>query len=922
MLRLLRSLYPLLLLLSVLPARAGAPMDYRPDPRSVQRYGPAYRYPQAGWIVLHVEGEPYERGFQQGKLLAPEIAANVRCFAETQAPDAPAEGWRLTRTLTNALFVRRYDKEYLEEMKGIADGAAAAGAKFEERPVDLVDVVALNAWPEIGTLDSALEALPTGLEGLKTARPGAKLPPLPKEEHCSAFAAVGPATADGKIVFGHITMFGLYPSNFFNVWLDVKPSKGHRVLMQTYPGGIQSGLDYYLNDAGLIVTETTIRQTKFEPQGLALASRIRKALQYADNIDGLVAILRDGNNGLYTNEWLMADIKTNEIAMFELGTHKDKLYRSSKNEWYGGTEGFYWGCNNTKDLDVRLETLASTDGRPANVVFHPSDRDKLWQRLYREHRGKIDADFGRLAFTTAPIAAYHSLDAKVTTTALAGELKTWALFGPPLGRTWQPSPEERKNYPEIRPLYSNPWTILHVNPPAPAEANAIVAVDLGKRLQNWDDAGGGRRRRGGSGGSDGEGFVPTVPAWHGTLLPKTDADVWLAAAFADYEHYVSQETALHKRAKDGKLAPADQDRLALTLFAPRSSYLAATRTAEDKALADVRSLPDRDEWYHIAAGKGVLLLHELRRTLGDATFATAMDSFGQAHAGKEVTTAEFKAHLEKAAGKKLDDFFAIWLTKPGLPTITLGEVAVSRQGNAFTVAGELRREPQAPATSVEVLVRTRGADVSKTVHLDGPVTRFTLETSEAPRRLVVDPHARAVHASGPVFSTQSFSADLEHTLIVYGTADEVPTNREAAEALQRAILQRGSNVLVAIRSDKEVTEAELKGNHLLLIGRPDTNAVVARFRDALPIRFGSRSFVVGEDVYANPDSGVIAAGENPLDRKRSIVVLAGLEGGTTLRSAPLLERRGAAEVIVLPASGETKTLVLPARDLVRELAAK
>src|SRR5262245_8318915 len=50
---------------------AEAPPDFRPDPLSVQRYGPAYRYPQAGWIVLHVEGGPYERGYQHGRLLAP-----------------------------------------------------------------------------------------------------------------------------------------------------------------------------------------------------------------------------------------------------------------------------------------------------------------------------------------------------------------------------------------------------------------------------------------------------------------------------------------------------------------------------------------------------------------------------------------------------------------------------------------------------------------------------------------------------------------------------------------------------------------------------------------------------------------------------------------------------------------------------------
>ena len=36
-------------------------------------------------------------------------------------------------------------------------------------------------------------------------------------------------------------------------------------------------------------------------------------------------------NGLYTNEWLIGDTKTNEIAMFELGT--DTRICSSRDEW-------------------------------------------------------------------------------------------------------------------------------------------------------------------------------------------------------------------------------------------------------------------------------------------------------------------------------------------------------------------------------------------------------------------------------------------------------------------------------------------------------------------------------------------------------------------------------------------------------------
>jgi hypothetical protein len=840
------SLVFLVALCLTTPAAAAAPTgDFKPDPRSVRRHGPAYRYPQAGWIVLHIEGEPYERGYQHGWLLAPEIVGYVKCFASLQNSKAPADGWKTVRTLANALFVRRFDDEYLKEMKGIADGASAAGAKFDDRPVDLVDIVAINCWAEIETLDAALEATPTGLEGIRFPRRRPQNMPAPKPMHCSAFAATGPATADGKIVFGHVTMFDLYPSLFYNVWLDLKPAKGHRVLMQTYPGGIQSGMDYYMNDAGVLVLETTIAQTRFDPKGLSLSSRIRKALQYADNIDKAVELLQKDNNGLYTNEWLLADVKTNEIAMFELGTTKSKLYRSSKGEWFGGTEGFYWGCNNTKDLEVRLDTIASINDKPANMVWKPADRDKKWLQLYARYKGKIDADFGKTAFTTTPLCSAITIDAKYTTTDLAKQLKSWVMFGPPLGKSWQPTDDEKQRFSDIRPLVSNPWALVHAQAPAKEEAKGLTVADLPDKIE--DVSSGDKDDKKQSMLRTEDRSPPTVPAWHGTLLPKTDGDIWLATAFADYQKIVALENALEE--KDGKLSQDECDKLAVELYAHRSNYLAASRIRADVPLAKIRSEITRDDWYRIASGKGVLLLHELRKAVGNKTFQDTMDSFGRAHAGKEVSGADFQAYFTKIAGKKVDGFFESWLTQPGLRTSTTG---------------------------------------------------------------------------GGVYSVLSFKEEPEDTLIVYGTLDEEAANKETAEALQEGVRANWCNCTVTVRADKEVKDDDLKNRHLLLIGRPDCNAIVARFQGALPITFGSRSFVVRKDAFAHPGSGVIVAAESPLNKRFSIVVLAGLSAEATTKLPAVLNKKdqSAAEAFVAPNGGKPKALVLSAKDLIREVAGK
>ncbi len=700
------------------PARDGHSLDLA----SVERYGPAYRYPQAGWIVLHVEGQPYERGYQHGRLLAPEIGDYLRLLASKKSPKAPGEAWREARTLVNALFLRRYDKEYLEEMKGIADGAAAAGAKFDGRPLDLLDVVALNSEVEVLFLESALHATANGLEGQRFAEPADRAARSAPPEHCSAFAATGPATADGKIVFGHITMFSLAFVRHFNIWLDVHPSQGHRVLMQTYPGGIQSGMDYYLNDAGLCVAETTIAQTKFDIEGTALASRIRKALQYSDSIDKAVEILKSTNNGMYTNEWLFADTKTNEIAMFELGTHKSKLWRSSKDEWFGDTKGFYWGCNNGKDLEVRLETVASLEGKPANLVFHPSDRDMTWLRLYREHFGKINEGFGFLAFTTPPLSAFPSCDAKFTTSALAKDLKTWAVFGPPLGKTWEPTESDRDHVPGIRALVPNDWTLLTADAPQKREGKA--AVDLAssaKADSKYPD------------------HAHDLPAaWRGTILPETDADVWLAAAFADYEKVVAQEREIRKQAKGRALSSAEQDVLDMAMFGARSRYLTAVARAKgDCALTSIRADLTRDEWYHIAAGKGTLLLAELRAQLGEEVFLKLMDTFGREHAGKKVSTADFRRAVAALPYQPLKpQFFEGWLQDRGLPNDTAPEGYWSIDSfdhepeKALIVYGTLK-ESQAQREAAEILQRQiarRWSNVTIPITADRTVSDDELKT--------------------------------------------------------------------------------------------------------------------------------------------------------------------------------------------------
>lgn len=802
--------HPLLALLLVASSVTAAE-PFQPDPASVRRHDVGYRYPQNGWAVVHIEGEPYDRGVQHGRLLSKEIETYIAALSEHRAPKDGAAYWDLYRELVGAMYLHRFDREYLEEMKGIADGAAAGGAKANGRAVDVVDIAGVNLWVELACLGDALRATPTGLEGLNPRKPVATGSAPEQEHHCSAFAATGPATADGTIVFGHIIMWNVHQASHFFVWLDVKPAKGHRVVMQTFPGGIYSGMDYYISSSGLMMTETTIEQTRFNTDGTPLATRARKALQYATTIDELVKELVDRNNGLYTNEWLIGDAKTNEIAVLEQGTNTYRLRRSSRNEWLTpGVEGFYWGCNNGKDVQVRLETVTDVKGRPEDLTWKPADRDLAWLKLYAKHRGKIDADFGKLAYSSAPLAKLRSLDAKVTTTAMARKLETHALQGPPYGRVWHPEPWAKEKFQILRPLIPNDWTVL--TPAAPA-AESVKTVDAGGRspaVRTPPEA--------------------TVAAWHGTLLPLTSSDEWLTAAFARYERIVATENAMRARS-GGKLTPADERELDLHLFRYRTDYRFATLTGPQDASkwTPLMEQLDRARRSRELTAYGFLTLQALRAHVGAEPFAQAMDAFGLAHAGKEVSVKQFADAMGQATGKDVSR----WLADHGVN---------------FKVAG-------------------------------------------------------------PTFTTATWLEEQDHAVIVYGTAGDAAANREAATALQTALRVSHGNEIVPVKSDAVVTDADLKDNHVILIGRPAANGVTKRFAAAFPVAFGPASCKVGDEQYGHESTAVTAVGTNPLNQRYSTVVLAGLSAEATYRVA----ERGnfpTAEVIVQTGNGPVRRLVV------------
>jgi hypothetical protein len=434
------------------------------EPQTDARLKNAFRRPELnGWIFVHLEGTPAQIGYQHGYLLAREIDDTKKAVELSLTHDS--RPWAFWRETAEKVLWPKVPAEYQTELKGIVEGARAKGVR-----IDLWDLTAVNAW---------LELSPYYLNWYEKSHRH------PTPEHCSAFVATGSYTKDGKPVIAHNNWTDYLTGSRWNIIFDVKPAAGYRFIMDGMPGLIHSGDDFGLNSAGIMITETTISQFHgFDPNGVPEFARARKAMQYSASIDDYARIMKDGNNGGYANDWLIADRNTGEVASLELGLKNVNLKRTK--------DGYFVGSNFPIDPKlVREETDFDVNDKSVSA----NARHIRWDALMAEYKGQIDLEAAQrfLAdhFDTfdnkvqpgertlcghidlsprgskpwqPPFGPAGAVQAKATSAALAEGMEMTASMGHPCGTNFKAAahlaahPQLAWQKGALKDLDSHPWT--------------------------------------------------------------------------------------------------------------------------------------------------------------------------------------------------------------------------------------------------------------------------------------------------------------------------------------------------------------------------------------------------------------------------------------------------------------------------------
>jgi len=144
--------------------------------------------------------------------------------------------------------------------------------------------------------------------------------------------------------------------------------------------------------------------------------------------------------------------------------------------------------------------------------------------------------------------------------------------------------------------------------------------------------------------------------WWGDLITlRSWAHAWVNESFATYSDY------LYFRHDRG------DDEGAINLQGKLNAYLREARTRYVRPIVTDRYDQPGDMFDSHTYPKGALVLHMLRRQLGDAAFFDTLKHFLHRYAFEAVDTGDFIRSVKTVTGQNLDWFFDQWLFKPGHP---------------------------------------------------------------------------------------------------------------------------------------------------------------------------------------------------------------------------------------------------------------
>jgi aminopeptidase N len=218
--------------------------------------------------------------------------------------------------------------------------------------------------------------------------------------------------------------------------------------------------------------------------------------------------------------------------------------------------------------------------------------------------------------------------------------------------------------------------------------------------------------------------------WWGDKVTLVDfRNIWLNEGFASYGECEWREDFYGANAYDQYV----------------SSQMASALNSDNNVRYALYDPPEANLFGNTIYMKGSVVLHMLRRVLGDASFFAGMQLYGSRFQYGNASTDDFRQAMEDASGQPLDWFINEWVYDKGLPTYVWGfQLGPSVHPGQTTVGLEIRQtQTNAPLFRMPIELRIQRSalpDTVVTVQNDAvAVQDFGIDVNGTATNVVFDP---------------------------------------------------------------------------------------------------------------------------------------------------------------------------------------
>ncbi len=318
--------------------------------------------------VIILSGSDYELGFQYGQQAGNYIEVNMEAaWADALKTYSREE---VIHTLkANQHYIQKFTPECIDIMKGIADGASAAGYK-----ISYTDIMLLNCTlpkPETSTY-------PAGAEK-------SSLPP----KKCSVCSAWGSTTKDGKLI-GMDTLDGGADA-VYGVILVVFPKKGNAYICGAQAGEI--GDHFLMNNKGLFLGNSGgggSPRDKDNNYGLSWSCSLTHLVRFSDNAFQARDMLLPWQINIPEN-FHFVDTRGNACIV-----EKSAAVQAVRKPGDFGEKDFLYSTNNYLHKDMKVTKEGDFIKKHGGYGAYAAPRNMMLWDMLNNYHGQVDIEFVKM----------------------------------------------------------------------------------------------------------------------------------------------------------------------------------------------------------------------------------------------------------------------------------------------------------------------------------------------------------------------------------------------------------------------------------------------------------------------------------------------------------------------------------------------